>query len=679
MAWSCEACTFTSAQDDAKRCEICQTSRGQSYMGSTKRYERLTASPQKSEPSKNSLQGSPKATVQSTLFGGIAPKKEKEAPKSRKRKAPPSSTTAAVQPDLQMQLPRMLGASNKTVTEISYSLLKQNAQKALKEVFAIRKLRNLQPVAIKCALKRKSQMIVMATGGGKSLCYQLPAVAMGGTSIVVTPLIALMVDQVQALLSKGVEAAVISSSNGERANLDILERVLGRSLRAQKNKPSGPLKPVTLLYCTPEQLQTERFRSILTELHEQKRLSLFAVDEAHCLSSWGHDFRPAFRKLGWFREKFPDVPCMACTATATPKVIEDIKQTLKLQNSPLHVGSFNRPNIYYKVRYKDLLDDASPAGAMGDLIQFIQERHKRCKEKKVPCSGIIYVHKREDTTQLALAIRKRTGIAAAGYHGGLKHEERAQVQKDWTCGKIPIAIATVAFGMGIDLAHVRYVVHWSLAKTVEAFYQESGRGGRDGLESFSLLYFSKSDVSKFQFLIQQRQSKGPDDDKSSLRALEALQKMNEYATSGLCRRAYLLKHFGETSDPKTVCAKTCDFCSNPSRVQRLIDAALAPSYKTGLSSDVFKGSRNDDFVDDDYGADFTVGELDIKYHAPLDYSSNFDAEDTKPTAKSLARASSILAKYEVREQKKRNESYSKTLCIELTHWLLGNRMSTKSE
>ena len=311
MTWSCDACTFENAQDNAKKCEICLT-------------ERVTipACAMTKESRQSTLLGTASSlsrpVKQTTLFG--LPAKEKDAAPSRKRKNPPSTTTATLTVASKLAQPTNPSTA-KTCEE-----LKCHAEKVMKEVFRIQKLRYLQPMAIKCALKRKSQLIVMATGGGKSLCYQLPAVVLGGLTVVVSPLIALMVDQVQACQSKGIEAAVISSSNGERANLDTLERVVGRSLRpSKKNSSQSAHRPISLLYCTPEQIQTERFRNIMVEVHQQKRLSLFAVDEAHCLSSWGHDFRPAFRKLGWFRETFPDVPCMACTATATRKVIDDVR------------------------------------------------------------------------------------------------------------------------------------------------------------------------------------------------------------------------------------------------------------------------------------------------------------------------------------------------------------------
>ena len=657
MAWKCEACTFQNSSDALQRCEICHTQRSDNgacerVVGAPQHNPMLSSSLTREEDSSSFIKSKSAAskTVQATLFGGVA-SKPTEKPKAKKRKASEAAATkGAVVP-----LTKVFRATTKSI-EISFNTLKVQAEKAMKEVFGIEKLRKLQPAAIKGALKGESAIVVMATGTGKSLCYQLPAVVLNGLTIVVSPLIALMNDQVQSLVKKGVEAAVISSANGESRNLDVLERILGRSLRQRKRKSSTQQqqhsnKPLKLLYCTPEQIQTVRFRDILTELHELKRLALLAVDEAHCLSSWGHDFRPAFRKLDWFRETFPDVPCMACTATATPKVIQDIRQILHLENSPCHMSSFNRDNIFYKVRYKDVLDQNG--SSVDDMVKFIKSQHDRCEKHSDPCSGIIYVHKREETESMASLIKKRTGIEVAGYHGGLKAAVRKQVQQDWMEGKVKIAVATIAFGMGIDLAHVRYVVHWTIPKTVEGFYQEHGRAGRDGLPSYSLLYFSQDDVSLFRYLIQMRKPKD-ENDKSMTRALEALQKMTEYALTPCCRRVYLLKHFGETVDPETICAKECDYCSNPTKIQQAIEAAMAPpAYQTGLSSNIYAGSEND--LDSPGMEDFDVG-LNVNHYNP-DESSFMGSIDSKPTAQSFEKASAILKKYEVR-YKQRLDSWA---------------------
>ena len=234
------------------------------------------------------------------------------------------------------------------------------------------------------------------------------------------------------------------------------------------------LPPLTLVYVTPESLQTQKFQNILSELHKKKALAGFAIDEAHCLSSWGHDFRPSFRRLDYIANRFPNVPRMALTATATPVVIKDIQKILKLENAECHVGSFDRPNIFYKIHYKDALEAISTGGSLIDLSKFISKQHRRAKRDGKECSGILYVHKRDDTTFLAKEITKRTGIPAAAYHGKLKDADRTKVQEDWTTGKIQIAVATIAFGMGIDRGQVRYVVHWAIPKTMDGFYQVCG-------------------------------------------------------------------------------------------------------------------------------------------------------------------------------------------------------------
>lgn len=338
-----------------------------------------------------------------------------------------------------------------------------------------------------------------------------------------------MVDQVSNLNRKGVPAALLSSSNGERKNKEVMERLIGRTMdeKKKKGKHAKPLQSITLLYVTPELIQTERFRRVLKELYQRKKLTQFAIDEAHCLSTWGHDFRPAYRKLDWLRNSFPDVPCMACTATATPKVILDIRKTLLLteEEVPCNMSSFNRPNISYEVRYKDSLDAMKPGGALSDLISLIRQQHQKASNEKSFCSGIVYVHKRQDTSFIANHITSTTGIQAASYHAGLKDSDRKTIQENWTAGKIKVAVATVAFGMGIDLAHVRYVIHWSMAKTVDNFYQESGRAGRDGAKALSVLYYSKEDNDRFEFIISKS---AQNDHANNKNQLEGLYQMRNY-------------------------------------------------------------------------------------------------------------------------------------------------------
>ena len=333
-----------------------------------------------------------------------------------------------------------------------YQALKTKADRVMKETFGISSLRNLQPQAVDGALRGQSQIVVMATGGGKSLCYQLPAAVLPGVTVVVSPLIALMQDQVQALNAKGIPAALYSSANGQRENTEVLQRLVGKSSSKKgdkKKKTKGTdgsdadqpaPKPLKLIYCTPELIETDKFRAVLTDLYKRRELALFAVDEAHCLSSWGHDFRPAFLKLTWVRQSFRDVPITACTATATHRVISDLRSILDLPEKtvPCHMGSFNRQNITYEVRYKDNIDSTNPRGAMGDLTSVIKNEHETAKAAGVPASGIVYVHKRADASMLAQRICRESGVVARPYHAGLKDSERKSIQTQWTSGAVQV-------------------------------------------------------------------------------------------------------------------------------------------------------------------------------------------------------------------------------------------------
>jgi len=577
----------------------------------------------------------------------------------------------------------------------SVESLMERASHILQSTFKLKSLRPLQQTAIQGALGGNSQIVIMATGGGKSLCYQLPTLAGGSTynqalsaknsrvTIVVCPLIALMIDQVNNLMKKGVmTAACWSSSHSAKEKAHIMKR-----LSVEKEKPTKKastksdnveLTPIQMLYVTPELIETQRFRDVLMKLHSANRLFMFAIDEAHCLSTWGHDFRPAYRKLTWISESFQDVPIMACTGTATEQVINDIRSTLGFgKEVPCHLGTFNRPNIEYKVKYKDSLN-TEPQGAINDLIKEVKKQHVTAEKAKQPCAGIIYVHKREDCQSLATQIYKSTGILAAAYHAGLKDAERDDTQRKWCDGRIKVAVATVAFGMGIDLPHVRYVIHWTMSKSLEGFYQESGRAGRDGCLSQSILYYSKDDASKFTFLVNKnaekaRQKTGQRDGKVAQkldRALLEIEGMVDYCVKPGCKRQYVLSHFGEKIGPKKLCQKTCDYCLNPRKVEMAIQASECASavvnsqkswhahrknasekkyHHNPTASDESLGEYESD---DGFGMGRDEGLLGI-----TSYAGDDEMIQEPPARKGgFMKASSVLKKYETLEcqQGKRN-------------------------
>ncbi|KAL3784125.1 hypothetical protein HJC23_005783 [Cyclotella cryptica] len=577
----------------------------------------------------------------------------------------------------------------------SIETLMERATSILKKTFGHSSLRSLQQIAVQRALQRTNQIIVMATGSGKSICYQLPALVANGrangstlnvraedslVTIVVCPLIALMVDQVNNLHKKGVfTAACLSSSQTAAEKSETLKRLRLEKNDASKGKSKvtsqseSQLTPIQLLYCTPELIKTERFRCTLNKLYSCNRLFQIAIDEAHCVSTWGHDFRTAYKELSWLRESFPDVPVMACTGTATSKVIHDIRDILCLDinSAPCLMGTFNRENISYEVRFKDSLNATATEGALIDLTKVIQKQHDIASKKNEPCSGIVYVHKREDCVSLAARISKMTGLVTAPYHAGLKDSDREETQRKWTDGIIRICVATVAFGMGIDLAHVRYVIHWTMAKSLEGFYQESGRGGRDGKPTLSILYYSKDDAEKFAYIIKKKaeslvQKKGSRDryiTRTSDYAMVELEGMIDYCTKPGCRRKHVLEHFGEKFDPKSQCNKTCDYCKDPNKVkadtkaaecmsavinsQRLIHAGRNGSSKRDEKPFHRNPLESDESQDDEYESDGFLGTDDGILGVP-DHAKD-DFESGQPKQNGFVKASSVLSKYEKME------------------------------
>jgi ATP-dependent DNA helicase RecQ len=400
----------------------------------------------------------------------------------------------------------------------------------LKRTFGYESFRPLQEAIIRDALAGRDVFALLPTGGGKSICFQIPALLLDGLTVVVSPLIALMKDQVDALRANGVAATFLNSTltAGEaRSRL--------AALHAGK---------IRLLYAAPERLMLPGFLSDLRKWN----VRLIAIDEAHCISEWGHDFRPEYRALSQLRAEFPDVPMMALTATATDRVRDDIVTHLNLRDPARYVASFNRPNLQYHVMPK--------SGGADQITSWIQQRPSE--------SGIVYCASRRGTESLAETLRT-AGLRAEPYHAGLDADTRAGTQEKFVRDQINIVCATIAFGMGIDKSNVRFVLHADLPKNLEGYYQETGRAGRDGLPSECVLFFSGGDAVKQRRFIDEKT-----DPAERAIALRQLQQMIDYAESPACRRAALLRYFGETW-PDDNCAG-CDNCIAP---RATFDATVA--------------------------------------------------------------------------------------------------------
>ena len=413
----------------------------------------------------------------------------------------------------------------------------ENIEDTLKQYFGHDAFLLGQREIIQQVLSRQDAFILMPTGAGKSLVYQFSSLLMPGLTVVISPLIALMQDQVDRLQANGIAATFINSS------LRTDER-LGRE-RAALN---GKLK---LLYVAPERLVTLPFLSLLDEVHKRIGVSLFAVDEAHCVSEWGHDFRPEYRLLGRLRDRYPSTPMLALTATATQRVRNDILTQLRLQDPYIHIASFNRPNLYYEVRQKH-------QGSYRELLQLLRT------QPDAPV--IIYCQSRRNVDELSGNLQQ-DGIRALPYHAGLTTEARTEHQARFMHDDVSVLVATVAFGMGIAKPDVRAVIHYDMPKSLEGYYQESGRAGRDGLEAQCIFFFQYGDRTKFEFMILEKE-----DEQERRIARQQLQQVVDYGESIMCRRRVLLAYFGEEYRQEN--CGNCDNCLRPiaTMEDRTIDA-----------------------------------------------------------------------------------------------------------
>jgi len=432
---------------------------------------------------------------------------------------------------------------------VSDTLLYKN----LKDYFGYSQFRPQQENIIKSVLSKEDNLVIMPTGGGKSICYQLPATLLPGFTLVISPLIALMKDQVDSLRANGITADFINSSQQPEEQHQIFEAL-----------SSGKTK---LLYVAPESL------SQLEGFFNTHKPSLIAIDEAHCISSWGHDFRPAYTQLGYLKNRFPETPIIALTATADRATREDIKNQLSIPEATLHLSSFDRPNLSLEVR--------PGTKRIQQIANFVADRPNE--------SGIIYCLSRKTTESLAQKLENE-GVKAEAYHAGLDHLTRQNVQDNFINDRIQIVCATVAFGMGIDKSNVRWVIHYNLPKNIESYYQEIGRAGRDGVAGETILFHSYADVMQLR--------KFADGAGNSEVQLAKLDRMMQYAEALSCRRKVLLSYFGEF--PKKNCGN-CDICKRPPTffdgtilAQKALSTVARVKEKETITTiiDVLRGAQN---------------------------------------------------------------------------------------
>jgi ATP-dependent DNA helicase RecQ len=435
-----------------------------------------------------------------------------------------------------------------------------NLETYLKYFFGYDQFRPEQRKIIENALADRDLLVIMPTGGGKSLCFQLPALLKPGLMIVISPLIALMQDQVDALQDNGIGATYLNSSL-------TFSEVQAREKQIFENK-------IKLLYVAPERLLGDRFQDFFHRLITQIGVSAFAIDEAHCVSEWGHDFRPEYRQLSQLRHQYPQIPIFAFTATATKRVQQDIIDQLRLHKPSVHLTSFNRPNLYYEIIPKE-------KRSYDQLLKFI---------KTLKGSGIIYCMSRKMVDEISDRLQE-DGIKALPYHAGMGDENRRINQTQFIRDEVRIIVATVAFGMGINKPDVRFVIHYDLPRNLESYYQESGRAGRDNDPAKCLLFFSFGDLKKIEYIIQQ---KAPSEQQKSR---QQLRQIVDYSEGLACRRTIVLRYFGE--DFPGNCGN-CDNCCYPKpledwtiEAQKFLSCVARCKERFGMMHiiDVLRGSR----------------------------------------------------------------------------------------